>query len=69
MVVECLLTANVKEITVKLACSRRMFFFKKGIHMYLDQDIFQKEVSRSFNRLPGLSVHTKLYSCDSGGRD
>ena len=37
--------------------------------MYLDQDIFKKAVSRRLNRLPGLSVHTKLYSCDSGGRD
>ena len=32
--------------------------------MYLDEDIFQKEVSRRLNRLPGLSVHTKLYSRD-----
>ena len=30
--------------------------------MYLTEDGFQKAVSRRLNRLPGLSVHTKLYS-------
>ena len=32
--------------------------------MYLAQDVFQNEVSRRLNRLPGLSVHMKFYSRD-----
>ena len=41
-----------------------MLFFKKGIHMYLPEDVFKKAVSRRLKRLPRLSVHTKFYSRD-----
>ena len=36
-----------------------VFVFKQGIHMYLPEDVFQKEVSHRLNRLARLS-HEKV---------